>query len=365
MLGRSNSPAFPRIGYVPFSAALDHPADRRRFPAYARSRGISFEIARPDKAYDLVVLSEVADIATWSNYRRGKLVYDLIDSYLAVPLSDPKQLLRGLAWFAVGRHSRPFFNFPAALARMCRRADAVVCTTEEQRQMITALCDNVHIVLDLHDDLIRAVKTDYRAGNPIELVWEGLASNVYQLDILRDALRDLSRRHAIHLSVVTDLDMPRTIPWLGRVKTLKIAQRIFDHVTVHPWTESTWSEVITRCDLAVIPINLHHPLTAGKPGNKLSLLWRAAMPVLTSATPAYVRMQEAAGLGRFACKTPADWRAALEELIGDEAGRREAGTRGRDYVTRRLNSATLLEAWDRVLSSVGISVDDARVTGRA
>ena len=345
-----------RIGYVPYSADLSNPGDRRRFPAYAKARGIPFEIARPDQDYDVVVLSEVADLGAWLDYRKGKLVFELIDSYLAIPLSDPMQLLRGVAWYAKGRHSRLFLNFPGALERMCRHADAVVCTTEEQQRTIAPFCENIHIVLDMHDDLIKSVKTDYRAGTPVHLVWEGLPSNVYQLGTIASALEELSRRHKIHLDIVTDVDMPHTIPWLGRVKTLDIARRLFDAVTVHPWEAATWSDTITRCDIAVIPIDLGDPLTVGKPGNKLSLLWRAAMPVVTSATPAYLRMQRAAGSGELACQSVSEWVTALDTLIGDESARRTAGEKGHAYATQVMSTSALLNAWDQVLASVGIDV---------
>lgn len=349
-----------RIGYVPYSSDLTSPGDRRRFPAYARARGIPFEIARPDQAYDVVVLSEVADLGTWLAYGKGKIIFDLIDSYLAIPLSDPLQLLRGVAWYAKGRHSRLFLNFPGALERMCRRADAVVCTTEEQQRTIAALCDNVHVVLDLHDDLIKSIKTDYRTEATIHLVWEGLASNLYQLSTIVPALEELSRRHKIHLDIVTDADMPRTIPWLGRVKTLDIARRLLETVTIHPWDAATWSDTITRYDIAVIPIDLGDPLTAGKPANKLSLFWRAAMPVVTSATPAYLRTQQAAGSGELACRSTSDWITVLDTLIRDEDARRAAGLRGFSYATQVLSTSALLNAWDRVLASVGVDIRHAR-----
>ena len=54
-----------RIGYVPYSNALDRPGDRRRFAYYASKRGIQFKIADPAKEYDLVILSARADISVW------------------------------------------------------------------------------------------------------------------------------------------------------------------------------------------------------------------------------------------------------------------------------------------------------------
>jgi hypothetical protein len=75
----ASSSFHPRIGYAPFSASLTHPGDRRRFPAYAQARNLPFELARPDERYDVVVLTEFADISVWHEYDKGKVVYDCID----------------------------------------------------------------------------------------------------------------------------------------------------------------------------------------------------------------------------------------------------------------------------------------------
>ena len=55
----------------------------------------------------------------------------------------------------------------------------------------------------------------------------------------------------------------------------------------------------------------------GKPENKLGLLWRMGMPVVTSATPAYTRAMNEAGQS-LTCKDDAEWMSKLENLILDE-----------------------------------------------
>ncbi len=68
----------PRIGYVPYNPTLKAPGDRRRFVAYAQARNLPFELARFDERYDVVILSEVADISIWSELsaRKGRLRSD-------------------------------------------------------------------------------------------------------------------------------------------------------------------------------------------------------------------------------------------------------------------------------------------------
>lgn len=347
------SKSYPRIGYSPCSLNLTHPGDLRRFVGYARARNLPFEIAQPDGRYDVVVLSELSDISVWPEYRSGKVVYDLIDSYLAVPRTDIKQLLRGLVWYANGRQRRLRIDFKGAIQNMCRRADAVVCTTDAQKNDIEPFCPNVHIILDIHDYAVRSRKHDYSAHTPFNLVWEGLPSNLPQLKAIRSVLHEISQRRAVVLNIVTDPDRPSAIPYLPRIKSVEVAKRIFDNVVFHRWDEATFSKIVTKCDVAVIPISTGDPFTRGKPGNKLALLWRMAMPVVTSATPAYRRMQDAAGLGYLACDDSSDWFAALDRLMSDEAARRDAGERGYAFVTANLQTNRLLTLWDDVFSSIG------------
>jgi glycosyltransferase involved in cell wall biosynthesis len=344
--------SYPRIGYFPYSASLSAPGDRRRFVAYARARGLPFEIAHPEEQYDVVVLSGLSDLTVWPDYRYGKVVFDLINSYLAVPRSDFKQMFRGLFKYMNGAHRRLRVDYKGAIASMCRRADAVVCTTEEQKQQIAAYCHNVHIVLDAHSSEIRATKQDYKTGGVFRIAWEGLPINVVQLRQIKDVLRELSSRHRLQLDVVTDLEMPRYFGQLGRVATADVVRRIFSDAVVHPWHEETYAAVICQCDLAVIPIDLGDPFASGKPENKLLLLWRMGMPVVASATPAYRRSMINAGLN-LTCASPKNWLTVLEALIGDENLRREAGLRGKAYVDANFSEAQVLAAWDSVFSSIG------------
>ena len=60
-----------RVGYAPLSPSLEQPGDRRRFVYYAQRRGIEFEIADPAKDYDVVVVSQRADIVRGRAHGRG------------------------------------------------------------------------------------------------------------------------------------------------------------------------------------------------------------------------------------------------------------------------------------------------------
>lgn len=351
-----------RIGYVPYSNSFSKPGDRRRFVAYARARGLDFEVANPNERYDLVVLSETADISVWPNYRHGKIVYDLIDSYLSVPRTNPAQLLRGSAWFALGKHRLLRPDYLTSLRQMCRRADAVICSTAEQSQVIRKYCDNVHIVLDVHEMVVKNIKIDYSVSDPVRLVWEGLPSNLPQLAKVAPVLAQLSKQCLVELHVVTDPARERLKGLLGEVDTRRFLGRHFDKFVYHEWDEGTCSTIVSECDIALIPIDLTDPFVRGKPENKLLLLWRMGLPVIASGTPAYKRAMAQVGTPQLACVSNDQWLAAFKYLLRSEEVRRHAGTCGRRHAQTDHAPNMVLSRWDAVFSSLGF--DLARSTGQ-
>jgi len=342
----------PRVAYVPYSTSFAHPGDYGRFAGYASSRGLSLEIARWKERYDLVVLTEWADISVWRDYPHGKIVCDMVNSYLAIPRTDVKGCLRGVAKFVSRQHRRLQLSYWQAIRNMCRRSEAVVCTTETQRSYILPYCQNVHVVLDTHSVLVREVKKDYKSRTPFRLLWVGMPSNISHLKVIGGVLRELARRHQIELHVVTSLEGFLYLDKFWKVSSTKAVQRIFDRTKVHAWDEATCAKIITECDLAVIPVDMQDSLGSGKPENKLILLWRMGMPVVTSATPAYARTMADAGMS-LTCKDEAEWVTTLENLLRDEGARRDTGERGRRYANDRFSEARIHEQWDSVFRSIG------------
>lgn len=343
-----------RIGYVPISNSLNSPGDKRRFAYYANKRNLNFEIVDPLKEYDVIVITQKADLSIWSQYDIDgtKIVYDFIDSYLAIPKHDIKGCLRGLCKYLSGQSRDLKLDHWKALGEMCSRADAVVCSTQEQRAEILKFSRNVHIILDAHMGVARMVKTDFSRSQPFRLVWEGLPQNIRSLKLLGTVLDRLREKYPVEVHIVTDHSYYNYLGKYVKTNTLHEARKILPDVRFHEWKEADCADIICSCDLAVIPLNLNDPFLAGKPENKLLLLWRMAMPVVTSATPAYVRAMQAAGMN-YTARDDADWLTMLESLIGDVVMREQAGLMGKAYVERAFPEAAFLARWDTVFESLG------------
>lgn len=341
------------FGYVPYSPSLRQPGDRRRFCYWAAERGIPFEIARPGRRYDVTVLSARADLSRWPHHPRsaGRVVFDFIDSYLAIPPGSLGARLRGPAKF-VARETRGLvLDYRRALEAMCRRADAVICSTPEQEAVLRDCSDNVHPILDAHAAMALPTKATYEKGDVLNLVWEGLPYTLDDMETIAPVLRALQRHLPIALHLVTDLRFHKYARRLGRRDTIDLARRIAPDAQLYSWNEQLLGAIVTACDIAIIPLDLSDPLARNKPENKLLLFWRMGMPAVTSATPAYRRVMDAAGVS-LTCSTAAEWEERLTELATDGARRAEVGRRGAAYVDTNHSPEMILERWDRAIESV-------------
>ena len=341
------------IGYVALSQNYEQPGDKRRFVHYARSRNLTFEIADPSKRYDLVILSQSADLSVWCDYDLGgaKVVYDFIDSYLAIPTNEIKGRLRGLAKFITGKSKYLRLNQRIAIESMCLRSDAVICSTEEQAKDISPFCNNVHQVLDVHSSVHKRTKNDYKSGKVFNIVWEGMADNAYQFNFLKSVFAELEKRHEIALHLVTDLSYKRYGGRYGKTYTRDVVKGLCKRVYIYEWNEFMCSEIICSSDLAIIPVDLMNPLVRGKPENKLLLFWRMGVPVITSATPSYERAMKEAGLD-MTCRNKIEWIEMLDKYIMSQESRQVAGIAGGKIANENYSEDKTLRQWDEVFQSI-------------
>lgn len=343
-----------RVGYVPCNPSLSAPGDRRRFCYYAAKRKLNFEIAHLSGSYDVVILTQSADISLWTRHPEGRtrIIFDFIDSYLSIPRSDLKSLFRGAAKFALGQNRRLLLSYRDGLERMCQRADAVICSTRDQMQKILPFCSKVYPILDFHGSVVGAPKREYKADDTFHFVWEGLPWNLCHLLEIKGALEELQQTQRFAIHAITDLEYGRYLN--SRVikrATLRDASKIWPGMYLYAWNERTFPVIARRCDLALIPIPLDDPLCAGKPENRLLLFWRMGIPALASSTVAHRDAMRESGIN-MACSDRQDWVRALQYFVSDQRAREEAGRRGRAFAEDRHSEEQCLTQWDRVLQSV-------------
>jgi len=352
-----------KIGYAANSSDLQHPADRRRFPVWAESRGVDWEIADPSKQYDLVVVTPRADLNLWRTKTSGqsKLIFDMVDSYLAIPATNLKQALRGPAKFLAGEANTPFYSYRKAIERIVEQADAVTCATPEQASALVPFNDNVHSILDIHSGLIRSIKDDYAAHQPFRLVWEGLGTNVHWFELIAPVLAEVAQQHPICLNIISDIEFHEFVQKFGRRRVAAITADFAEDVRLYQWSEDFLSLIATNCDLAVIPLPVDRAYATDKPESKLVSFWRMGLPVVTAATPAYKRVMSDAGQ-ELTCVDQQQWLSAITRMIEDAGEREQAGREGRRYADQVYGEEQLLARWDSVIESLETGSGRSRAT---
>jgi hypothetical protein len=344
-----------RIGYIGYSSDYSAPGDRRRFCAYARQRGISFEPTSLDGDHEIVIITQNADLTGWAARKRReggrfRLILDLVDGYFQQNTLD-ERILKGIGRFVERRDSRLSIDFRRTLEQICRAADGVWCSTPEQRETIRRYNDNVEISFDWFDDELAPPKQDYTRGDRLKLVWEGQAGTLRSLKTIVEPLNAVSE--LIELHVVTDPSTPR---YYGRIGTMTPQQILNDlrcPVRHHVWRKADFAEHIQAADVALTPMDMSYALFAAKPENKLVLLWKLGMPVLAGPTTAYKRAMAGAELDMI-CERPADWIERITALAAAPAERlREIGEQGRDYAARTYSLAAFQAPFDAMFRRMG------------
>jgi glycosyltransferase involved in cell wall biosynthesis len=345
-----------------------HPFDLKNFIFYSRQRNLNVEIARSDKRYDVIVLSPKADITVWSKHPKGdtKIIFISVDSYFATRQFDIAGMLRGLAKFLSGEQKFLQLNYTNSFIKMCRRADGLVCSTEEQKINIQEYCNNVHIIFESHHNLARHCKTDYSIGKNINLVWEGRPENIGSIKEIKKTLLKLKDRHRISLHIITDLVYKKYTNKFIDVSVVDQIENIFGEsfrkntvegkpslIYFYQWNTEMTAKIISECDLAVIPLDLNNPMMRGKPENKLLFFWRMGMPTLVSATPAYTRVMKKCNLDMY-CENESEWVQKLEKHIADNDARQNAGISGKAFAEANHSQGNFISQWDRVLESLSL-----------
>ena len=345
------------VGYIPYSDDFERPGDKRRFIFYAKKRNIKFEIAEPNKKYDIIILTQNADLSVWNKYERNntKIIYDAIDSYLALPKSNIKANLRGIAKYISRQNKYLQVNHWRSISLMCERADAVTCSTQEQYNEIIKYSSNVHIILDSHNEIkSNRKKKESVDKSPFKLVWEGLPENISSIRKIIDPINKLREKYDIELNIISDPYFNKYLGKYGHTKTVNFALKILNEINFYEWNEKNIGDIISSCDLGIIPLDLNDKFALGKPENKLLLFWRLEMPVVASATPAYKRAMEKAGNKDIAISDN-DWIYLLNKMICDKEYRTQSAVNGKKYVDMYHNEKVILEKWDALFESVGVS----------
>jgi glycosyltransferase involved in cell wall biosynthesis len=321
---------------------------------FAQHKGVAFETADINKEYDVVILTYAVDIHKWLEKKRKagdtlKLIFELQDNYLEEPISF-KTIFRGFGKFLKGTNSNSYLNYKNLLREACKTADAVICSSEAQKMVISKYNDNVHICLDFFDKEITQVKADFRVGDKLKIAWEGQSGTIRNLNVLKKVFYELKNEIELHL--ITDLEYYRFSNGLIKSKSSGIIYWIRCTKIFQAWKKETFNQKVVDCDIALIPIDTTDAMKNGKSVNKLLLYWLMGIPVLTSATPAYRKAMVDSGVN-LAMEKHEDWCNALRQFKNASPEERAAiAAKGFEFVHQHYNPDRVAMMWESAIHSV-------------
>jgi hypothetical protein len=338
------------IGYVPYSESLEVPGDRRRFVFYAKEKEITYEVANINKLYDVVYLTHTKHLSDWLIYKQKnpsvKIIYELIDSYI-LENSFINTYAKGILRYFTKREKILYFNYKKLILSLIKIADAVVCSTQLQKDFLLQHNKNVHISLDFFEDEISVKKIDYTIQKKLKLVWEGQAYTLNNLLAIAPTLNELKDKVELH--IITDEIIKYPIKFFNK-KSEGVLKKLRCEKFFYNWEKDSFSKILIKCDLAIIPISKKDVMMNNKPENKLLLLWQHQIPVLTTDTPAYKKTMGAAGIKMY-CSNNDDWRKSIDNF-GEENQTRKMVEQANEYIKQNHSKEIILQNWDNIFKSL-------------
>jgi len=330
---------------VPYLNDMSQPGNRRRFPYFAKRKNIPFEIADPQKHYDILLVTGQGNLSEWLIYKKKhpntKIIFEMTDSVI-FSADIFRTIFKGAGRYLLKREKSLYLNYKTPVRKWLKLADVVICSSSEVSEKISQLNRNVFISLDYLESEYRFLKKEYQVGEKLKLVWEGLGVSLHHLLSFKEVFKEISPFCELH--IITTEKFPG---WgnLNKVSVNTILNQLPIETIFHPWEISTKDELLSKCDLGIIPLNKKNLFAWHKPANKLISFWFTGLPVLVSNTPAYLDMMNAAGEDYY-CKDAKEWIAKIcrfKELSDIE--RKRLAKKNYKYVKEQCSDEALDKVW--------------------
>ena len=344
-----------RVGYVPYSINLLHPADRRRLASWAADKKMELNTANPLDS-DVLVLSNAANFGYWLKRAKQPVILDLVDGYLGENPSFLKDVARNIIRSLQGLSSLHWITYTRHLRYACKVSQTVIVASPEQRELVIKLNSNVHVILDDHSE-IDSVFASAAQKVSIEpepyIFWEGFGFTLKHFEFMAPDLDRFLEEFNWGMNLVTVEEFPRWGGYIGKVQTSDVVKSLFPKswksIKIIPWSLDNLAMNACNSRFAIIPISPLDQFANLKSENKLLSMWHLRMPTLTSPTPAYQRVLSIAGKPE-ACVKDGDWYERLSSLAISLVHRKELASSGTEYVLAHHTHHQMVKKWDEIIS---------------
>jgi|688.fasta_scaffold141327_2 glycosyltransferase involved in cell wall biosynthesis len=344
-----------KIGYVPYSADLTHPADRRRIKIWSAALKRPLE-TKDFSQVDILVLSSRANYGKFIKNSNSFIILDLVDGYIGENPPPIKDFLRNILRTWGGSSSFRWLTYTRHLTYACKNADRIIVASPEQRLEVLKYCDDVHVILDDHSELDVSLHQNIGREQKDSLFWEGLPYTFKHFSIASSQIDQFLSDVGGTLEILSKNIFRRWGGIAGRQTLTQNVYKLFpkskNSVNVHEWEIEKLIELAKECDIGIIPINVEDKFALLKPENKLLSMWILGLPTLVSRTPAYERVLLKAGLG-FCLVSDEDWYEKIQFLRNNDRFRKEILEKANRYLSENHSRDILVEKWSDALTVSG------------
>jgi len=345
-----------KVGYVPYSEDLKHPADRRRLHIISGINKIRIETNQLANI-DVLVLSNACNFQKYIKKFDCPIIIDLVDAYLAEQPSLIKDFFRNFIRFLNGTSSLRFLRYTSHIKYACTRADAVIVATVEQSIFVKNFNNNVHIIIDDQSEMLNSGQSSpLESGEVVRkyLFWEGLGYTLKHFKSIAAELENFLLENNFYLKVLTNRRFPRWGGFIGNVDSEKVLKemlpRAWQNVEIIEWTTYETKKAARESLIGIIPINKSDKFAMFKPENKLISMWAMGIPVICTPTPAYSRVAKYIDAENMLCSE--NWSKQLKQIAQDLAAREELVYKGRNYYNTFCTKQMLQKSWINAINSV-------------
>jgi len=341
-----------KIGYCPYSKDLSGPGDRRRFLYFAKTTRMNFEIADPEKYYDIVLLTSHSNLSKWLSYKKKnpstKFIFEMIDS-LIFSSDIFRDLFKGVGRLILGKESKLNFNYKNPVIRWLKIADLVICSSLRLKNIIEEINVNVVISLDYLEGEVRSTKKNFEIGGKMKLAWEGQSVVLDNLLSYKNVFKEINSFCELH--IITDPTYGK-FGGLIKVPTSKLLAKLPIDIIFHEWKMYNNYEILSNCDCGIIPIDKENKMAWHKPANKLISFWLSGTPTIVSNTPAYTDLMDRSGHPLYA-KDSNEWISLIKyirDLSTEE--RRSLAEHNLQYALKNYSDAILTKNWENIFLEI-------------
>ena len=343
-----------KIGYVPYLPDLSQPGDRRRFPYFAKTNSVPFEIAKQDKFYDIILLTATANLSQWLIYKKKnpqtRFIFEMVDSLIFSP-DLFNTLFKGIGRYIIGKESSIHFKYKNLLIEWLKIADIVICSSIEIKRIIEQWNKNVFVSLDYMQNEIKTTKSNYDITGKMKLVWEGQSVVLGQLLNLIEVFRQVNSFCELH--IITDEEYPKYGNLIKR-DVSNIINQLPITTVFHKWEIYKNYEMLSQCDCGIIPLDKENKMVWHKPANKLISFWFAGLPTVVSDSPAYVEFMNDAH-AEFYCSNIEEWVSRIKEIKNMAIEeRKKVAERNLNYVQKHYSDEALNLIWFQILKRLEV-----------